>query len=192
MQKLHQWKLHGSCDFRHRPECQHYQTESGCKFGEQCVFIHREVGSQPNKKPKKTGGGKGSVALLKSSQQWGSVLSRRNPIRFYGKPKNLGTKAQRVILKCCTTPQKIEKERVHRKVWFGTLVLRSVVFMHRNLRKDLKKKPWHKNDAPAELRGELPKVSCNLKEKDKQLHSTRRRRFGVHQHHPQRNQRKQN
>ena len=29
------------------------KTQSGCKFGEKCVFMDREVDSQPNKKPKK-------------------------------------------------------------------------------------------------------------------------------------------
>ena len=32
------------------------QNNSGLKFGEKCVFMHKEVRSQPNKKPKKTGG----------------------------------------------------------------------------------------------------------------------------------------
>ena len=49
------------------PVCQHHKTESGCKFGDQCVF------SQPNKKPKKCGG-KGSVALLKNSKQLACVF----------------------------------------------------------------------------------------------------------------------
>ena len=65
--KLHQWKLFESVMwFVASSRMQHHTTQSGCKFGEQCVFIHRKVGSQPNKKPKKTGG-KGSVASMKNS-----------------------------------------------------------------------------------------------------------------------------
>ena len=48
-----------------------YKSESGCKFGEKCVFKHTELDSQPNKKPKKTGG-KGSVVSMKkrSPSNW--------------------------------------------------------------------------------------------------------------------------
>ena len=59
-----------SCDHWHPPVCQFYKPESGCKFGEKCVFRHKEVGSQPDEKPKNSGG-KGSVSLLKSSKQLG-------------------------------------------------------------------------------------------------------------------------
>ena len=50
------------------PYVKNHKTESGCKFGDKFVFRHNEVDSQPNKKPKKSGG-KGSVALLKNSKQ---------------------------------------------------------------------------------------------------------------------------
>ena len=66
------------CDFRHLPECQHYQAQSGCKFGEKCVSVHKEVDSQPNKKPKKTGG-KGSVTLLKNSKQLSCGFQKIKP-----------------------------------------------------------------------------------------------------------------
>ena len=59
--------------------------------------------------------------------------------------KILGSKAQRAILRI---------EKIHRKVWFSTLILMNVVFMLRNLMTDLKKKPWNKNDA----RGKWEKV----------------------------------
>ena len=49
-------------NFGHPPECQHYTAQSRCKLSGKCVFMHREVDSQPKKKPKKTGG-KGSVAV---------------------------------------------------------------------------------------------------------------------------------
>ena len=40
---------------------QNYKPESGCKFVEKCKFRHKEVDSQPNKKPKKNAG---KVVLL--------------------------------------------------------------------------------------------------------------------------------
>ena len=43
------------------PVCQNYKTDSGCKFGDKCLFGHTEADSQPSKKSKKSGG-KGSVA----------------------------------------------------------------------------------------------------------------------------------
>ena len=38
-----------------------YKTQSGCKFVEKLVFMHKEIDSQPYKRPKKNGG-KGSVS----------------------------------------------------------------------------------------------------------------------------------
>ena len=64
----------------HPPICQNYKTESGCTFGENCIFRHNEVDSQPNKKPNKSGG-KGSVALLSESNR----ARERSP--FYGRTK---------------------------------------------------------------------------------------------------------
>ena len=54
---------------------------------------------------------------------------------------------------------KIGKERVHPKVLLIILNLMSVAPMLRNLRTDLKKKPWDKTDAPAEMRGKWQKRS---------------------------------
>ena len=62
-----------SSDYWHPPVCQNYKPESGCKFGERWKFRHKEVDSQPNKKPKKNAG-KVSVASLKNSTQLGCVL----------------------------------------------------------------------------------------------------------------------
>ena len=48
--------------------------QSGCRFGEKCVFI--------NKNAKKTGG-KGSVALLENSKQTGGVFQDAEPPIFH-------------------------------------------------------------------------------------------------------------
>ena len=55
------------------PVCQHHKTDSGCKFGDKCVFRHTEDDSQPSKKQKKSGG-KEFVALLKNSKQLGCAF----------------------------------------------------------------------------------------------------------------------
>ena len=57
---------------------EHCEKESGCKFVEKCVFRHTEIDSQPNKKPKKSGG-KGSVASWKNSKQLGCVSQDIEP-----------------------------------------------------------------------------------------------------------------
>ena len=59
-----------------------------------CVFRHTEVDSQPNKKPKKSGG-TGSVALLKNSMQLGWAAEIK--VDFVEKHKVLGTEAQRAL-----------------------------------------------------------------------------------------------
>ena len=47
---LHDSSTKLPCDYWHRPECQFYKTESGCKFGAECSFRHWKVEEQPNKK----------------------------------------------------------------------------------------------------------------------------------------------
>ena len=64
------------------------KTESGCKFGDKCLFRHTETDRLPSSKSKKSGG-KGSVALLKESTHWvvcTKILIREN--RFFGKDEN--------------------------------------------------------------------------------------------------------
>ena len=64
------------------------KTESGCKFGDKCLFRHTETDRLSSSKSKKSGG-KGSVALLKESTHWvvcTKILIREN--RFFGKDEN--------------------------------------------------------------------------------------------------------
>ena len=75
-----QWNCtNPSCDYWHRPVCQNYKTQSGCKFGENVYASTESFASQPNKwhAPKK-----GSVALLKNSKQLGCVF------QDVGRPKS--------------------------------------------------------------------------------------------------------
>ena len=105
VQRLHQWRVHETCDFWRPPECQHYKTQSGCKFGEKCVFRDK-VDSQPNKKQKKNGG-KGSVALWKNSKQFVCVFQDVEPSKskIYEGHQILGTEAKRASPKSNITPR---------------------------------------------------------------------------------------
>ena len=60
------------CNCWHPPVCQNDISESGCKFGDNCLFRHTEADRQPSKKLKNSGV-KGSVALLKESKPLGCV-----------------------------------------------------------------------------------------------------------------------
>ena len=56
-----------------------FLSESGCKFGQECSFLHCKVEEQPNKKPKK-GGDKSAVAVVKAVRQLGCVLQDTEPL----------------------------------------------------------------------------------------------------------------
>ena len=55
---LYKYFLKGSCtnlpcEYWHPPECQFCKSESGCRFGAECLFPHWWVKEQPNKKAEK-------------------------------------------------------------------------------------------------------------------------------------------
>ena len=61
--------LKGTCtnSFReewHPPECLFHKSENGCRFGEKCSYVHRQVDEQPSKRSKKNDD-KSAVAMLK-------------------------------------------------------------------------------------------------------------------------------
>ena len=73
--------------------------------------MHKEVVSQPNKKPKKSGGSEtGSVALLENSKQLGCVSqdfgAAEIQVDFTEESNILRTQAQRALLKRYLTPRK--------------------------------------------------------------------------------------
>ena len=51
-------------------KCLFYKTKSGCRFGEKCSFVHRQVDEQPSKRFKKDGD-KSAVAMLKKNESYG-------------------------------------------------------------------------------------------------------------------------
>ena len=84
--------------FRHPPERQHYKTESGCRYGEKCVFMHREVDSQPNKQPKESDGKGSGLFIGEFHTQLGCVFQDIEPPKSYSILRK-GTEPQREILK---------------------------------------------------------------------------------------------
>ena len=55
------------CEKRHPPVCLFYKSEKGCRFGEKCSYLHRQVEEQPSKRSKKNGD-KSAVAMLKKNE----------------------------------------------------------------------------------------------------------------------------
>ena len=52
------------CEKWHPPECVYYKTKSGCRFGENCSYAHRQVDEQPTERSTKNDD-KSTVAILK-------------------------------------------------------------------------------------------------------------------------------
>ena len=55
------------CEKWHPPESLFYKTKSGCRFGEKCLYAHRQVDEQTSKRSKKNDG-KSAVAMLKKNE----------------------------------------------------------------------------------------------------------------------------
>ena len=68
--------INSFCEKWHPPECLFYKTKSGCKFGEKCSYVHRQVDEQPSKRSKKNDD-KSAVAMLKKNDWHENV---RQPI----------------------------------------------------------------------------------------------------------------
>ena len=116
--------------------CQNYKSQSGCTFGDKCLFRNLEVDRQPNSKSKKSGG-KGSVALLKESIQLGCVSpdysSKKSILRKLG---NIGSSHTVNFSKGTWHHEKKGKEKVHRKELFKSASLKKAIRVRQNLRKD--------------------------------------------------------
>ena len=55
------------CKKWHPPECLFYKSESGCRFGDKCSYVHRQVEEQPSERSKKNGD-KSAVTMLKKNE----------------------------------------------------------------------------------------------------------------------------
>ena len=67
------------CKRWHPPECLFYKNKNGCRYGEKCLFAHRQVDSQPTKWSK-SNNDKSAVVLLKKGDwhERGSVTDRHH------------------------------------------------------------------------------------------------------------------
>ena len=95
-----------------------YQSEKGCVYGDRC-----------NKKSKKKGGAKGTVALFQESAQMGCVSQDSDSRKsIQHEPRMLGSKHAVKFSKGLLAPnQNFGKERVHREVLSKSVNLMSVV-----------------------------------------------------------------
>ena len=60
------------------PNVSFISPKSGCKFDEECSFLHWKAEEQPNKLPKK-GGDKSAVAIVKKERQLNCVSQDTEP-----------------------------------------------------------------------------------------------------------------
>ena len=72
------------CEKWHPPKCWFYKTKSGCRFGEKCSCVHRQVYEQPSKRSKKNDD-KSAVAMLKKNDWHENV---RQLVVNHGKSHN--------------------------------------------------------------------------------------------------------
>ena len=77
-------------------------------------------------------------------------------------PKSFGTNSTSTIHKSRTASSKQpRKHRVHRWIKYKSKFLISAVPAPWNMRTDLRKRPDDKSDAPAEMRGNMPRISLS-------------------------------
>ena len=147
------------------------KSESGCKFGAECLFPHCKVEEQPNKKPEK-GGDKSAVAILKkvcdSGVAYHWTQSRQNLQRFLGR----ATKFWDQFDECDSQGLHCVKQTNIRGNGGPSLSQIQVKILHQRSPfalkfEDLKKRLKDKSDVPAETRGDLPNIFTSSKEKDK-------------------------
>ena len=56
------------CEKWHLPVCLFFKSESGCRFGEKCSYLHHQVEEQPSKRSQKNGD-ISAVVMLKKHEQ---------------------------------------------------------------------------------------------------------------------------
>ena len=92
------------CEYWHPPECQFYESETGCEVGDKCQFPHHKVDEQPKKKPKngyyshkrRESDDKNAVAIVKTVSQLGCVSQDSDALVSQGR-KSRGNPMQRVL-----------------------------------------------------------------------------------------------
>ena len=111
------------CGYVHPPECQFYETESGCKTGDKCLFAHYKVEEQPSRKPNKSfqngeSDDKGAVAICENCTTIGLCLARHQAVRTSEKnevsvkheAKSFGINSTGTIHTVCATSSKCPRK----------------------------------------------------------------------------------
>ena len=147
-----------------------YKSESGCKFGDECSFPHWKVEEQPKKKPKK-GGDTSAAAILKSVRQLVCVLQDTEPLEsppiLREGTKSLGTFSTSTIHKSyaasCQHPRKLRSIADWNTSQTFTIIAVPTLW---KLRIGLRRRLKDKSDAPAETRGDWPRIFVSFIETD--------------------------
>ena len=122
MQKIFEGKCTDPlCDYSHPPVCKNYKSESGCTFGDQCLFGHTEAVGQPRKIEEKW-------PCCERLFNW--VLCPKMALRerlFCGEMENWDriTRSSSGRPRCFA--KKFEKERVHGKEFCKSVNLKSAI-----------------------------------------------------------------
>ena len=76
------------------PECLHYKTKSGCRFGEKCSYAHRHVDEHRSQRMSKKNDDKSAVAMLKKGD-W----QEREPVtdNCHDRPGKLGKRSDKKL-----------------------------------------------------------------------------------------------
>ena len=172
------------------PNVSFIKTESGCKFGAECSFPYWKFEEQSNKKPKK-GDDKSAVAIVKSVRQSGCVSQDAEPSESVSISRK-GTKVLESIRRVRFTSAALRQANIQEKEGpsLGKIQVKiphqrspyAVKFEDRSPEEIARLQ--HKNDVPAEMRGNLPGKSLRSKRKTK-LRSVRLLESGSCRPHPQ-------
>ena len=77
------------CEKWRPPVCLFYKSQNGCRFGEKCSYLHRQVDEQPSKMSKKNDD-KSAAAMLKKNDLhesvWQPVVNRDKSHERPGRP----------------------------------------------------------------------------------------------------------
>ena len=123
----------------------------------------------------------------KMQDRWAAyhrTQSRQNPKRLYGRVQKSWDQFDEYDSQELRCVRQTSEKKVHRWLRCKSNFLISEVPALWNLRTDLRRRLKDKSDAPAEMRGDLPRISVVSKKK-KKLHSIRPPMSGVCRPHPE-------
>ena len=148
------------CEKWHPPECWFYKSESGCKFGDECSYAHRQVDEQPSRRSQKNGN-RIAVAFVKNTRHFCCVFQDMEP-----------PKSSSILRKSSTIPKPIRRVRFTKTVMHFADIRDTKLSLgvicpsdphqrnpkHQNLRIDLKKRQSGKSDLHVKPRGKWQDV----------------------------------